>query len=124
MVVSGLPIRNGDRHAGEIASMALHLLSRIKKFDIKHRTGEQLQLRIGIHSGRLCRLKSISTSSSLDKNLTIFFNLLSIFFYGFVRSSIQNFFSRKLKSFTVDGCVTKTSRRSVSATFVYFFMGC
>ncbi|GJQ81773.1 hypothetical protein Trydic_g318 [Trypoxylus dichotomus] len=52
MVVSGLPIRNGDRHAGEIASMALHLLSKIKKFEIKHRAGELLQLRIGIHSGR------------------------------------------------------------------------
>lgn len=51
MVVSGLPIRNGDRHAGEIASMAIHLLSKIKKFEIKHRAGELLQLRIGIHSG-------------------------------------------------------------------------
>lgn len=51
MVVSGLPIKNGDRHAGEIASMALHLLSNIRKFEIKHRPGEMLQLRIGIHSG-------------------------------------------------------------------------
>lgn len=51
MVVSGLPIRNGDRHAGEIASMALHLLSKVKKFEVKHRSGELLQLRIGIHSG-------------------------------------------------------------------------
>ncbi|XP_050503369.1 guanylate cyclase 32E [Diabrotica virgifera virgifera] len=53
MVVSGLPIRNGDRHAGEIASMALHLLSKIKKFEIKYRQGELLQLRIGIHSGHV-----------------------------------------------------------------------
>ncbi|GLV44985.1 Guanylyl cyclase at 32E [Carabus blaptoides fortunei] len=52
MVVSGLPIRNGDRHAGEIASMAIHLLSKIKKFEIRHRAGELLKLRIGIHSGR------------------------------------------------------------------------
>lgn len=52
MVVSGLPIRNGDRHAREIASMALHLLSKIKKFEIRHRQGELLKLRIGIHSGR------------------------------------------------------------------------
>nr|CAI5866283.1 unnamed protein product [Callosobruchus analis] len=44
---------NGDRHAGEIASMALHLLSKIKKFEIKHRQGEVLQLRIGIHSGHV-----------------------------------------------------------------------
>ncbi|KAB0794058.1 hypothetical protein PPYR_13678 [Photinus pyralis] len=52
MVVSGLPIRNGNRHAGEIASMALHLLSKIKRFEVKHRAGELLQLRIGIHSGK------------------------------------------------------------------------
>ncbi|KAJ9578502.1 hypothetical protein L9F63_005231, partial [Diploptera punctata] len=51
MVVSGLPERNGDRHAGEIASMALHLLTKIKRFEIRHRTGEHLRLRIGIHSG-------------------------------------------------------------------------
>lgn len=51
MVASGLPIRHGDKHAGEIASMALHLLSKIKKFKIKHMEGEVLQLRIGIHSG-------------------------------------------------------------------------
>ncbi|XP_067005765.2 guanylate cyclase 32E [Anabrus simplex] len=51
MVVSGLPVRNGDRHAGEIASMALHLLTKIKCFEIRHRKGELLKLRIGIHSG-------------------------------------------------------------------------
>ncbi|KAJ1526714.1 hypothetical protein ONE63_008294 [Megalurothrips usitatus] len=51
MVVSGLPVRNGDRHAGEIASMALQILSRIRRFEVRHRPGEQLQLRIGIHSG-------------------------------------------------------------------------
>ena len=51
MVVSGLPLRNGDRHAGEIASMALHMLSSIKRFKIRNMPGEQLKLRIGIHSG-------------------------------------------------------------------------
>jgi guanylate cyclase len=51
MVVSGLPVRNGDRHAGEIASMALHLLKKVKCFEIRHHAGEQLRLRIGIHSG-------------------------------------------------------------------------
>jgi len=50
-VVSGLPIRNYDKHAGEIASMALHLLSAIQNFEIRHRHGERLKLRIGIHSG-------------------------------------------------------------------------
>lgn len=51
MVVSGLPERNGIVHAGEIASMSLHLLSAIKNFKIRHRPDETLKLRIGIHSG-------------------------------------------------------------------------
>ena len=51
MVVSGLPIRNGDNHAGEIASMSLHLLDTIQNYKIKHRPDDGLNLRIGIHSG-------------------------------------------------------------------------
>ena len=51
MVVSGLPIRNGDRHAGEVASMSLHLLRAITDFRIRHRPHTTLRLRIGIHSG-------------------------------------------------------------------------
>ncbi|XP_041363434.1 receptor-type guanylate cyclase Gyc76C-like [Gigantopelta aegis] len=51
MVVSGLPIRNGDNHAGEIASMSLELLSAIKSFKLRHKPGDTLKLRIGIHSG-------------------------------------------------------------------------
>lgn len=52
LVVSGLPIRNGDNHAGEIASMSLKLLSAILSFKIKHRPDDTLKLRIGIHSGK------------------------------------------------------------------------
>ena len=51
MVVSGLPVRNGDNHAGEVASMALELLLAIKRFEIRHRKDDTLKLRIGIHSG-------------------------------------------------------------------------
>ncbi|XP_038064179.1 guanylate cyclase 32E-like [Patiria miniata] len=51
MLVSGLPIRNGIRHAGEIASTALHLLTAVKEFHIRHKPDEILKLRIGIHSG-------------------------------------------------------------------------
>lgn len=54
MVVSGLPIRNGDQHAGEIATMSLHLLEAVEKFQIKHRPNENVKLRIGIHSGPVC----------------------------------------------------------------------
>ncbi|XP_036670711.2 receptor-type guanylate cyclase Gyc76C isoform X2 [Drosophila suzukii] len=51
MVVSGLPIKNGDRHAGEIASMALELLHAVKQHRIAHRPNETLKLRIGMHTG-------------------------------------------------------------------------
>ncbi|XP_013186533.2 receptor-type guanylate cyclase Gyc76C isoform X1 [Amyelois transitella] len=51
MVVSGLPIRNQDRHVGEIASMALELLNAAKSHKISHRPNETLKLRIGIHTG-------------------------------------------------------------------------
>ncbi|XP_045101245.1 guanylate cyclase 32E-like [Portunus trituberculatus] len=54
MVVSGLPIRNEEQHAGEVASMSLHLLDAIKKFQIRHRPTDTLKLRIGLHSGPVC----------------------------------------------------------------------
>ena len=52
MVVSGLPVRNGNKHAGEIATMALNLLSSTKDFAIQHLPNRRLQLRIGIHTGQ------------------------------------------------------------------------
>ncbi|BHF61144.1 Retinal guanylyl cyclase 1 [Sparganum proliferum] len=51
MVASGLPIRNGRRHAGEIATMALELLSGVGTFVIPHIPQIPILLRIGIHSG-------------------------------------------------------------------------
>ena len=51
MVVSGLPVRNGDQHAREIAEMSLALLELIRNFDVAHLPHVNLELRIGIHSG-------------------------------------------------------------------------
>ena len=51
MVVSGLPARNGQLHAREIARMALSLLNAVFTFKIRHRPGDQLRLRIGMHTG-------------------------------------------------------------------------
>lgn len=51
MVVSGLPVRNGNLHGREIARMALALLDGVRTFKIRHRAEQQLKLRIGIHSG-------------------------------------------------------------------------
>ncbi|NXI40550.1 ANPRB protein, partial [Galbula dea] len=54
MVVSGLPVRNGNLHAREIVRMALALLEAVKTFKIRHRPNDQLHLRIGIHTGPVC----------------------------------------------------------------------
>eukprot|EP00049_Salpingoeca_infusionum_P010535 m.182392 g.182392 ORF g.182392 m.182392 type:complete len:1996 (-) comp14668_c0_seq4:2510-8497(-) len=51
MVVSGLPERNGDKHAGEIANMSLDMLSAMIDFQIQHLPNEKMQLRVGMHSG-------------------------------------------------------------------------
>ena len=51
MVVSGVPEKNGIKHASEIATMALHLMSTVTTFQIPHRPKSTLQLRIGINSG-------------------------------------------------------------------------
>ena len=51
--VSGLPVRNGLQHAGEVASMSLHLLEAIRRFTIRHRPQDTLMLRIGIHTGQM-----------------------------------------------------------------------
>nr|CDS24936.1 retinal guanylyl cyclase 2 [Echinococcus granulosus] len=51
LVASGLPVRNGRRHAGEVAMMALDLLSACGTFTIKHLPKVPLRLRIGLHSG-------------------------------------------------------------------------
>ena len=48
MVVSGLYHRDtGPQHAAEIA----RILEKVDSFEIKHRPGDQLKIRIGLHSG-------------------------------------------------------------------------
>ena len=51
MVVSGLPMRNGNLHAREIARMSIALLNAVLSFKIRHKPSAQLKLRIGIHTG-------------------------------------------------------------------------
>ncbi|ELT99792.1 hypothetical protein CAPTEDRAFT_143601 [Capitella teleta] len=51
MVISGLPERNGIRHAACIADMAIELMEAARNYTIPHLPDEQLQLRAGIHSG-------------------------------------------------------------------------
>ncbi|XP_068193477.1 guanylyl cyclase C [Antennarius striatus] len=51
MVASGLPNRNGDRHAVDIALMALDMLAFVGMFELLHLPGIPLWIRIGVHSG-------------------------------------------------------------------------
>ncbi|XP_038624917.1 retinal guanylyl cyclase 1 [Tachyglossus aculeatus] len=51
MVASGLPKRNGQRHAGEIANMSLDILSSIGSFRMRHMPEVPVRIRIGLHSG-------------------------------------------------------------------------
>ncbi|XP_067936689.1 receptor-type guanylate cyclase Gyc76C-like [Watersipora subatra] len=54
LCVSGLPRPNGDRHAVEIALMALEFVRSLKTFKIRHAINAKhhVQIRIGIHSGQ------------------------------------------------------------------------
>ncbi|XP_007896106.2 atrial natriuretic peptide receptor 2-like, partial [Callorhinchus milii] len=51
MVVSGLPERNGNKHADEIAKMALDLVAAVRQVPIPHMPNDRLQLRAGVHTG-------------------------------------------------------------------------
>lgn len=51
MVASGLPQRNGQRHAAEIANMALDILSAVGSFHMRHMPEVPVRIRIGLHSG-------------------------------------------------------------------------
>ena len=60
MVASGLPRRNGNRHAVDIARMALDILAFVGTFQLQHLPGIPLWIRIGVHSGRARPLRTLS----------------------------------------------------------------
>ncbi len=51
MCASGVPQRNGIRHAGEIANMSLVFQRAMKSFKIPHLPIEKARLRIGCATG-------------------------------------------------------------------------
>ncbi|KAM9434796.1 guanylyl cyclase C [Clarias gariepinus] len=51
MVASGLPRRNGNRHAVDICLMALDILEFMGTFQLRHLPGIPLWIRMGVHSG-------------------------------------------------------------------------
>lgn len=68
MVVSGLPERNGDNHAKEIALMALAILDAVQMFTIQHKPDAQLKVRIGIHTGNIieCATKILRLKTHIN----------------------------------------------------------
>lgn len=50
--LTGVPRQNGNRHAAEIASMALDLERTVKDLEIPHLPGMTFSLRIGCHTGK------------------------------------------------------------------------
>lgn len=63
MVVSGLPKRNGNRHAVDISMMALDILSFIGSFELQHLPGLPIWIRIGIHSGMEQHIKHMTKNN-------------------------------------------------------------
>ncbi|XP_008300825.1 retinal guanylyl cyclase 1 [Stegastes partitus] len=51
MVASGVPTRNGTRHAAEMANMSLDILHCIGTFKMRHMPELKVRIRIGLHSG-------------------------------------------------------------------------
>lgn len=52
MVASGVPNRNGTRHAAEMANMCLDILHCIGTFKMRHLPELKVRIRIGLHSGK------------------------------------------------------------------------
>ncbi|XP_028163483.1 receptor-type guanylate cyclase gcy-25-like isoform X1 [Ostrinia furnacalis] len=51
MVVSGLPQRNDNRHASEIADMSLSLMRSLEGANVPHRPEDPLRIRAGVNTG-------------------------------------------------------------------------
>lgn len=65
MVASGLPKRNGNKHAAEIANMSLNILSAVGTFHMQHMPDVPVRIRIGIHSGEAVKKPKVSVTHCL-----------------------------------------------------------
>jgi class 3 adenylate cyclase len=50
-VVSGVPKRNGHGHVKAICEMAIDFQRAVKTLRLAHLPNEQIQMRVGVHSG-------------------------------------------------------------------------
>ncbi|KAB1272035.1 Olfactory guanylyl cyclase GC-D [Camelus dromedarius] len=73
MVASGLPWRNGNRHAAEIANVALDILSSMGNFGIRHAPTVPIRIRAGLHSAYRTHVRSSTVQAplSLDEGYKI-----------------------------------------------------
>jgi class 3 adenylate cyclase len=53
MVVSGVPKENRSKHASELCTMALHLMSAILQYKFEKDPSIKIKLRMGLNSGSL-----------------------------------------------------------------------
>uniref|UniRef100_A0A183U373 Guanylate cyclase domain-containing protein n=1 Tax=Toxocara canis TaxID=6265 RepID=A0A183U373_TOXCA len=51
LCVSGLPHRNGNEHARDVAEMSFAFLKNVAVFRISHLPNERINIRIGLHTG-------------------------------------------------------------------------
>nr|pir hypothetical protein C04H5.4a - Caenorhabditis elegans [Caenorhabditis elegans] len=53
MVVSGIPIENGQRHVANISAVTLGIMDLLKVFEVPHRRDYRLTIRLGFASGQV-----------------------------------------------------------------------
>ena len=67
-------MRNGNRHASEIARLSLELLSSTKRFAIPHMPNKKLLIRIGAHTGKMCTTSKLQILITRCQKVTYLYN--------------------------------------------------
>lgn len=78
MVASGVPNRNGNRHAAEMANMSLDILHCIGTFKMRHMPELRVRIRIGLHSGEQYVNPLCVLMLSLSLSIHIYINIYTV----------------------------------------------